>query len=345
MTTRRTWIKIYVDKWLRGTIRDESLEVKGGWIDILALAGDSAYGDEGKIQFAKNVGYTDYQLASIFKTDLQTWLKIKKRLTTTKRIKVTKNNVIFVLNWGKYQSEYSRQKPYREKKGNIKLQDGVTTESNTPDIDIDRDRDIETTIPQDFLDFSKDFHIKQQKAHPNLIKKVTDKMIEAGAKELDKLMRIDNYNFKEIKPVLEWAIQDDFWTTNILSLASIRRKGKNGQMKFVNIFSSYERRNTNQSEEAKEIEKREQKQREYRERQEQDRIREQKIIDETEIRLRDLSPEKEKELEIEAKKKFKKIVDVIDPARKKDFIEGYKRRYIEVGVRGEFSLAEPRPPP
>jgi len=35
---RRTWIKIYSEKWLRGSIRKEKPEVRGIWMDILMLA-------------------------------------------------------------------------------------------------------------------------------------------------------------------------------------------------------------------------------------------------------------------------------------------------------------------
>lgn len=112
---RRTWIKIYTDKWLRGSLREEPIKLRGLWTDILALAGDSAYGDEGCIKLAEKVGYTDEQITAILQIDdIKTWLSVKKRLVVTDRIEVTANNIIRIINWGKYQSEYSRQKKYRK---------------------------------------------------------------------------------------------------------------------------------------------------------------------------------------------------------------------------------------
>jgi len=111
---RRTWIKIYCDNWLRGTLREETAELRGIWTDILTLAGDSTYGDEGYIKLANNVGYTDEQIASILQLkDVITWEKTKKILKETDRISILEGNVIRIVNWRKYQSEYMRQKPQR----------------------------------------------------------------------------------------------------------------------------------------------------------------------------------------------------------------------------------------
>ena len=135
---RRTWVKIYADKWLRGTIREEPPEIRGIWIDLLTLAGDSAYGDEGIIRLAPGCGLTDEQICVILNIDNELWQRAKQRLIETERIKVTDNNEIIILNWLKYQSEYMRQKKYREKlqskvtneSYNDKLQNKVTSKSN-----------------------------------------------------------------------------------------------------------------------------------------------------------------------------------------------------------------------
>ncbi len=63
---------------------------------------------------------------------------------------------------------------------------------------------------------------------------------------LDKLQRLDGFDFEtEIKPTLEAALQDEFWARNILSLGSLRKKGKNGEKKFVNIQVTLPTRNRN----------------------------------------------------------------------------------------------------
>jgi len=111
----RTWIKLYCDKWLEGSIRNETRELRGDFSDLLALAGSGRYGDTGEIKLADGVGFTDQQLAKILKIPLKGWIKTKKRLQETERIEVDSiTNIIKISNFGKYQSEYERQKSHRE---------------------------------------------------------------------------------------------------------------------------------------------------------------------------------------------------------------------------------------
>ena len=102
---RRTWIKIFCDNWLRGTIREETPSIRGIWVDLLTLAGDSAYGDIGKISLAKRCGLSDEQICVVLNIDKELWKKAKKRLLKTERIRVNGYNEIKISNWKKYQSE------------------------------------------------------------------------------------------------------------------------------------------------------------------------------------------------------------------------------------------------
>ena len=121
----RTWIKIYCDKWLTGTLREETSQLRGIWTDVLALAGNLTYGDTGRISLPNAVPLTDEQIAGVLKISTTSWIKAKDRLLETDRLRSTKG-VLFVVNWEKYQSEYFRQKSYRSK-----LQLKVTTQSDT----------------------------------------------------------------------------------------------------------------------------------------------------------------------------------------------------------------------
>lgn len=121
---RRTWIKLFCDQWLRGSIRKESIETRGIFADLLAMAGDSGYGDDGLIQLAEGIGFTDELIAGILNVSPQVWLAVKKRLLNhpdpdENRIEIiplSQGFSIQILNWTRYQSEYRRQKPYREAK-------------------------------------------------------------------------------------------------------------------------------------------------------------------------------------------------------------------------------------
>ena len=94
------------------------------------------------------------------------------------------------------------------------------------------------SINPDFLIFSKEFHTFQQKQVPKLVK-TDDKTNQRGAEEIERLIRIDKFEFEFIKKVLTWGAQDAFWSSQLRSLAKIRNRGKNGDTKFNNLVASY----------------------------------------------------------------------------------------------------------
>lgn len=197
---RRTWVKIYCDKWLRGTLREETLDLRGAWIDLLALAGDSAYGDIGKISLADKCGLTDKQICIILNIKNKKWQDIKKRLIETDRIKANGYNEIEIINWDKYQSEYERQKPYREK-----LLPKVTPESNK-EIEIEKKKEKEIKIKKkkyaEFVKFTPKEHQKLLdrfgKYHANL-------MIE----KLDNAKGSKGYKYKsDYRAILSWVAEE-----------------------------------------------------------------------------------------------------------------------------------------
>ena len=88
--------------------------------------------------------------------------------------------------------------------------------------------------------FVRRFLKKQKENFPKFIKDditPNNDRVLSSLDCLDKLQRIDGFDFEtEIRPTLEAALQDEFWARNILSLGSLRKKGKNGEKKFINIM-------------------------------------------------------------------------------------------------------------
>lgn len=145
----RTWIKVHCDKWIEGTIREESPLVRSVFIDLIALAGSGMYGDKGEIKLQNDVGLTDKQLRLILHLTKQQWVAARNKLLKTERIAIDTDGVISICNWGKYQSEYERQKTYRS---NQKLQVEVTGKSYIGERERDiREREREREISQDSI--------------------------------------------------------------------------------------------------------------------------------------------------------------------------------------------------
>lgn len=112
-STRRAWIKVFVTGWLHGSIRWQLEPAERGvFIDLLVLAGEC--GREGEISDNDSRPFPLDFLANS--------LNITRELldsTIDKCVKegrlLVKEDVIIVVNWKAYQSEYDRQKQYRQK--------------------------------------------------------------------------------------------------------------------------------------------------------------------------------------------------------------------------------------
>jgi hypothetical protein len=123
----RTWVKIYTEKWITGSIRQDPPEVRGVFVDLIALAGDSRYGDIGEIKVSDRMGFSDAQICDMINVSIDTWLRIKEGLAQKNRISVDTNNIVKVVNFLNYQSEYERVKKYTRQTTKI------NTNKNTQD--------------------------------------------------------------------------------------------------------------------------------------------------------------------------------------------------------------------
>jgi hypothetical protein len=118
----------------------------------------------------------------------------------------------------------------KEKKGN--RQGSTLKDTNT-----NPDPNGENTPPLFYFNLSEKFYNqKKDTTNANL-----NYNAEKWSDELYKLERIDKYKPELIESVIMFALNDsDFWGKNLVSLASIRSKGKNGLIKFTNILAKYE---------------------------------------------------------------------------------------------------------
>src|SRR6266576_3983276 len=121
-STRRQWVKLWVNEWLDGTTRFElTAPQRLLWIDLLALAGRSrfpGYVYAGEGEAGKKVGYPIAYLAGVLQMDEVTLNNALKLLQQHNHITLAETApeqyVIGIINWEKYQSEYLRQKTYRK---------------------------------------------------------------------------------------------------------------------------------------------------------------------------------------------------------------------------------------
>lgn len=164
------------DKW----INKADNETIGIWIKILSLAGINHR--KGFIGIADNLGYTDEQLQSLLGVKNNEW---QGYFIDKKALKRGKNNVFEVINWGQYQSEYERQKPYRISKNikkHEKVTDKVTNESYKQSYPVEVEVDLEVEVEK-----NKDINTSYEAKSPELLKS----MISIAKDEFNKVVVVD----------------------------------------------------------------------------------------------------------------------------------------------------------
>lgn len=121
-STRRQWVKLWVNEWLDGTTRFELTAAQRLlWVDLLALAGRSrfpGYIYAGTGRGEERVGYPIAYLAGVLQMDETDTNNALKLLAAHGHITLDEVShekyVIGIVNWEKYQSEYLRQRTYRK---------------------------------------------------------------------------------------------------------------------------------------------------------------------------------------------------------------------------------------
>ena len=87
---------------------------------------------------------------------------------------------------------------------------------------------------------AKGFYLKQEKEYIAIMPKWNNEnYINKSVNLLYKLITKDGYNVDDINKALNWAINDDFWSSKVLTLTTLRKKSKNGNTKFTNLYLSY----------------------------------------------------------------------------------------------------------
>jgi hypothetical protein len=169
-------------------------------------------------------------------------------------LKILKDNGYVETDQRKYGNAITVLKSKRTK--NRTPQKSKRTESRTPGVreivHLESDKSYTSYIKDDksviqsvdkslqpFISLSFHFHNQQKKdginhqAFKQPLTKQSNIVVE-GAESLAKVVRLDNEQLTDIRPVLDYILADPFWKPNVVSLSNIRTKGKNGNTKYFN---------------------------------------------------------------------------------------------------------------
>ena len=110
---QRRWIKLYPVQCLEGSIRYQlESDERGVWYDLLNLA--AICGEPGLISDRDGRSYPHSFIANRLNIPLELLERTLQKCEAEGRIHENKTTGIVIANWKVYQSEYERQKPYRE---------------------------------------------------------------------------------------------------------------------------------------------------------------------------------------------------------------------------------------
>jgi len=176
--------------------------------------------------------------------------------------KTNSDGVWFIKDFPSFQygEEFATKQGYLQKKCvermksyGVGIKTPPATPPNTPQagegdspIDIDIDINIDMDIVEKdkgIVEVVSDFCLYQSQKNPHHYKDM-EKQIETGYDVVDKLMRLDGYKMEDIKESLEWAVADDFWSPNIVTLTGLRKKSTNGSTKFQNMLGKFKATDT-----------------------------------------------------------------------------------------------------
>ena len=110
----RQWVKIWVIESLTGTIRhDFTPEERCVWYELIILGGYCR--QDGVIGAGEGKPYPDEYIAGLLNIPVELLRRTIKKCIKTGRL--SRNGSGYKIEeWKKFQSEYDRQKPYRQKK-------------------------------------------------------------------------------------------------------------------------------------------------------------------------------------------------------------------------------------
>ena len=249
------WVKIYLDMISNTKIKRIRKMPEGNniiliWVFLIVTAGKS--NRNGGLYITEYIPFSADDLAIEFDFEPDTVRLALKVLERYEMIQVF-DDIIFIKNWEKYQNidgmdkireqTRARVQNYRQKQlGNVTSNVTVTegnvtsnvtvTEGNVTEeereIDIDKDINNNTPSKKIFTQEDKEYLLAEylsKKISERLDKSLKDeKTLQKWASEFNKMIRLDKYDIEEMKEVLIFSQNNDFWQSNILSASKFKKQ-------------------------------------------------------------------------------------------------------------------------
>ena len=210
------------------------------WFKLLTLAGKC--NNDGVLMLNDKIPYTDEMLATIFRRPINT---VRLALSTFENygMIVTLHNAITIPNWEKHQQietfdkikeqNKARQKAYRERQKmlleeNNKKSENVTLQVTENNVTVTQENKIENKNKKFKYICSESIKLCEllinycKRDNPNFSK--TTEQINKWTNDIGAIHFLDNYSWDGIKTVIDFAKNDGFWNSNIMSGDKLRKQ-------------------------------------------------------------------------------------------------------------------------
>ena len=197
---------------------------------------------EGALRLNEYIPYNTKMISAIVGMDVDTVKVAFDIFKQLKLIEILDSGTIYMLDIqnfiGKSSTEGDRKRAYRNKidaeKNNQLLPEGQSVGqmsgqiSDNPPPEIEKEIEIEIEIEKKkenkFDENSTEFQLSLHLY--NLVNKnfnIKKPNLQTWATHIDKIIRIDGRSAEEVKRVIDWSQQDDFWKQNIRSTNKLRK--------------------------------------------------------------------------------------------------------------------------
>ena len=195
--------------------------------------------NKGRLMFNNRIPYNSTMLAQVTRHSVGVIEKAMKVFQELGLVEVLDSGAIYMTDIqnfiGKSSTEADRKREYRQKidaeKNGVLIEGQISDkcpDKSPPEIELELERELErkkesqNKFSDESLEIQLSKHLYQKILEND--PKAKEPKFEKWAEHVDKLMRIDGRTEIEIRQVIDFCQNDDFWKCNILSTKKLREK-------------------------------------------------------------------------------------------------------------------------
>ena len=230
MSKKYYWLKLQKDFFKRHDVRivEGMPNGKDYVLFYLKMLVESVTHD-GELRFSETIPYDENMLATITNTNIDIVRSAIKIFTQLGLMDVWDDGTFYMQEIEKMTGCETKwaEKKRLQRKNALELVDNVGTERDNVRQEKEKEKEKEKEYSQQkFADDSQEVKLSMLLLNHILKRNSNFKKpnIQKWADYVDKMYRIDNRSFDEMKEVINWCQQDDFWQNNILSTKKLREQ-------------------------------------------------------------------------------------------------------------------------